>query len=99
VGGGVAVPVTFSVALAGVVLVIEVPPPVELNAPAGILLIRFPTVVDVRLIDTVQRPGVVPTCAGTVPPLREKEVAPGFAVTVPPQELETFAELATLSPG
>jgi hypothetical protein len=75
------------------------PPPVELRAPAGIRLIRFPTVVDVTLTDTVQRPGVVPTCAGTVPPLKEKEVAPAFAVTVPPQEFETFGLLAMLNPG
>src|SRR5512142_2500859 len=84
---GVAAAVTFSVALAGVVLEIFVPPPVELNAPAGIVLMRFPAVVEVTLIETVHDPGVVPDCAGTVPPLRDKAVPPTGALTEPPQLL------------
>lgn len=52
---------TCSVALAGVVLVTVPPSPLEDNTPAGMVLIRFPVVVDVTLIDTVQEPGVSPT--------------------------------------
>lgn len=58
---GFTVPVTFSVALAGLVFVMFVPPPEALNAPTGILLIRLPAVKDVTLIDTVQDPAVDPT--------------------------------------
>jgi hypothetical protein len=63
------------------------------------VLIKFPLVDEVTLTDTVQRPGVVPDWAGTVPPLREKDVAPGVAVTVPPQLLVSPTELAMLRPG
>ena len=90
---------TVNVALAGVVLVIETPPPVELNALAGIVLIRFPAVVEVTSTPTVHSPGVTPTCAGTVPPLNDKVVDPGTAVTLPPQVLETFAGFAMDKPG
>ena len=55
------VPVTFRVALAGLVLVIVMPSPVEVSAPAGRVLMRFPGVVEVILMDTVHDPGVVPT--------------------------------------
>ena len=58
---GEVTPMTVNVALAGVVLVIDTPPPVELNAPAGIVLIRLPGVDEVTSIPTVHSPGVVPT--------------------------------------
>ena len=58
---GEVTPMTVKVALAGVVLVIDTPPPVELNAPTGIVLIRFPGVDEVTSIPTVHSPGVVPT--------------------------------------
>jgi hypothetical protein len=77
--------VTFRVALAGLVLLIDVPPPVELKAPTGIVLILVPGVVDVTLTETVQDPGVEPDWAGTVPPLKDMVVEPAGAVTVPPQ--------------
>jgi len=76
---------TFRVALAGLVLLIVVPPPVELRAPIGIVLIKFPGVVEVTLTDTVQEPGVDPDWAGTVPPLKDMVVVPATAVAVPPQ--------------
>jgi len=96
---GVGVPVTFRVALAGLVLLIFVPPPVALRAPIGIVLIKLPAVNEVTLIDTVQDPAVDPIWAGTVPPLKDKVVDPGTAVTVPPQVLVTPAGLAISSPG
>ncbi len=95
-GGGA--PVTFNVALAGVVLEIFAPPPVELNAPAGIVLMRLPAVVEVTLMDTVHDPGVVPDCAGTVPPLNAKVVPPVEALTEPPQPLVKPTGLAMASP-
>jgi hypothetical protein len=84
---GAVVPVTFRVALAGLVLVMFVPPPVDVRAPTGIVLIRLPGVVEVTLMDTVHLPAVVPVWAGTVPPLREKVDEPAVAVTEPPQVL------------
>jgi len=96
---GAATPTTVTVALAGVVLVIDTPPPVELSALAGIVLIRLPRVVEVTLIPTVHSPGVAPTCAGTVPPLSDKVVVPGTAVTVPLQVLETLEGFAINKPG
>ena len=93
------VPLTFRVALAGVVFVIFVPPPVELNEPAGMVLIRFPVVDDVTLIETVQDPGVDPIWAGTVPPLKDRVVEPATAVTEPPQELVKPTGLAIMRPG
>lgn len=84
--------VTFRVALAGLVLLMEVPPPVELKAPIGIVLILVPAVAAVTLTDTVQDPGVDPVWAGTVPPLKEMVVEPAGAVTVPPQ---VFADIPT----
>lgn len=92
-------PRTVNVALAGVVLVIETPPPVELNSLAGIVLIRLPRVVEVTSIPTVHSPGVMPTCAGTVPPFNDKVDVPGTAVTLPPQLLETFGGFAIDNPG
>lgn len=92
-------PTTVSVALAGVVFVIDTPPPVELSALAGIVLIRLPMVVEVTLIPTVHSPGVISTWAGTVPPFKDKIVVPGTAVTLPPQVFEIFAGLAIDSPG
>ena len=85
---GVPAAVTFRVALAGLVLLMFVPPPVALKAPIGIVLILLPGDVEVTLTDTVHDPGVVPAWAGTVPPLREMLVEPAGAVTVPPQELD-----------
>ena len=95
---GESIPIAISVALAGVVLVMESPPPVELNAPAGIVLIRVPVANAVTSIPTVHSPGILPTCAGTVPPLNDNVVVPGVEVTLPPQELVTFAGFAINSP-
>ncbi|HLF90604.1 MAG TPA: hypothetical protein VI451_16785 [Anaerolineales bacterium] len=50
-------------------------------------------------MDTVHEPGVVPTCAGTVPPLNDKVVPPETAVTVPPQLLLEFTGFAIEIPG
>jgi hypothetical protein len=58
---GIGLPATFKVALAGLVLLIVEPSPVEVNAPAGMVLIRFPAVVEVTLIETVHDPGVIPS--------------------------------------
>jgi len=80
-------------------LVTLTPPPVEVNSPAGIVLIRFPGVVDVTSIATVHEPGVVPTWAGTVPPLNDKVVPPETAVTLPPQLLLRFTGFAIEIPG
>ena len=96
---GIGDAVTFNVALAGVVLVMLTPPPVEVSAFIGIVLMRLPAVVEVTFTDTVQLPGVVPTCAGTVPPLNEKDVAPAVAVTEPPHVFVRPTELAMLRPG
>lgn len=96
---GVGLPVTFRVALAGVVLLMFTPPPVELNAPAGMVLIKFPTVAEVTLIDTVHDPGVVPDCEGTIPPLKDKLVPPAGALTEPLQELVNPTGLAMARPG
>lgn len=96
---GFGLPATFNVALAGLVLVIFMPSPLEVNAFAGRVLIRFPGVVEVTLIETVHAPGVGPTWAGTVPPAREKDVEPAVAVTEPPQELITPTGFATVRPG
>ena len=84
---GVPAAVTFNVALAGLVLLIFVPPPVELKAPIGIVLIFAPGTEEVTLTDTVHDPGVDPVWAGTVPPLKEMVVDPAAAVTDPPQVL------------
>lgn len=93
------VPVTFKVALAGVVFVILEPAPVEDNALAGMVLMRFPKVIEVTLMDTVHDPGVFPVCAGTIPPLKDIVVEPAVAVTEPPQELVKPAGLAITRPG
>ena len=93
------VPLTFKVALAGVVFVTFAPAPVEDNALAGMVLIRFPEVVEVTLIDTVHEPGVVPTWAGTVPPISDKDVEPAAAVTEPPQLSVRPTGFAILRPG
>jgi hypothetical protein len=92
-------PPTRKVALAGVVLVMAPPSLEEVNAPAGIVLIRFPGVVEVTSTDTVHEPGVDPTWAGTVPPLKDKVVPPGTAVTEPPHELDTLTGFAMSIPG
>ena len=93
-------PVTFKVALAGVVLVMVVPPPVEESSPAGILLMRFPGVVEVTSIDTVHDPGVPDgDCSGTVPPVKDNVVPPGEAATEPPQVLIKFTGSAMMRPG
>ena len=54
-------PPICKVALAGLVLVTLPPPPEADNSPCGIVLMRFPTVVEVTLIVTVHAPGVDPT--------------------------------------
>ena len=92
-------PTTFKVALAGDVLVMGSPSPVEVNAPAGSVLIRFPGVFDVTSIATVQDPGVIPDRAGTVPPVNDRVVPPATAVTLPPQLLLKFTGLAIKRPG
>lgn len=58
--------VTFKVALAGLELVTLPPFPLAVSSPAGMVLTRFPDVVDVTSIVTVQVPGVLPDNAGTV---------------------------------
>lgn len=90
---------TCKVALAGVVLLILPVSPVEVSAPAGIVLIRFPGVVEVTSTDTVHEPGVTPLWAGTVPPLKAKVVPPGTAVTEPPHVFDTLAGFAIRIPG
>lgn len=89
---------TRNVALAGVVLVMMPPAPEEVSAPAGIVLIRFPGVVEVTFTDTEQEPGVTPLWAGTVPPLNEKVVPPGTAATEPPQVFELLTGFAIRIP-
>ena len=96
---GTGIPATFKVALAGLVFVMIVPSPVEVNAPAGMVLIRFPAVVEVTLMETVHDPGVIPSWAGTVAPFTAKFVEPATAVTEPPQELVNPTGLAMLRPG
>ena len=44
-------------------------------------------------------PGVAPTCAGTLPPLRENVGPPATAVTVPPQVLVVVSGLAMVTPA
>ena len=90
---------TRKVVLAGVLLVIVSPPPEEVSAPAGIVLIRFPGVVEVTSTDTLHAPGVTPVWAGTVPSLNEKVVPPGTAVTEPPQVLEALIGFSIKIPG
>jgi hypothetical protein len=80
-------------------LVIVVPPPVEDKARAGIVLMMFPGIVEVTLIDTVHDPGAEPVCAGTVPPLKEKDVAPTPAFTKPPQLFVMPTGSAMVRPG
>ena len=94
---GVVVPSTFRVALAGLVLLIFVPPPVELRAPTGIVLIRLPLVSEDTLTVTVHEPGIEPDCGGTVPPVSVMVVA--VVDTVPPQLLVIPGGLATRKPG
>ena len=96
---GIGLPATFKVALAGLVFVMLIPSPVEVNAPAGIVLIRFPAVVEVTMSETVHDPGVIPSWAGTVPPVRDRLVEPPAAVTEPPQELVKPTGLAMVRPG
>lgn len=96
---GIGLAATFKVALAGLVLVMLEPSPVEVRAPAGMVLIRFPVIVEVTLIDTVHDPGVIPIWAGTMPALNAKLVEPATAVTEPPQELVNPTGLAMASPG
>lgn len=96
---GAGVPVTFNVALADVVLVMLVPPPVEVSSPAGIVLMRLSMAVEVTLTETVHDPGVVPDCAGTVPAFRDKFVPPADALTEPPQEFVKPTGFAMVRPG
>ena len=96
---GIRLTATFKVALAGLVLVMFEPSPVEVSAPTGMVLIRFPAVVEVTKRETVQDPGVIASWAGTLPPLNEIVVEPATAVTEPPQELVNPMGLAITSPG
>jgi hypothetical protein len=58
---GAPIPVTFRVALAGLVVVMVIPPgPVDVNVRAGMVLIQLPGVLEVTIMDTVQLPGVDP---------------------------------------
>ena len=60
-GGGVEVPVTFKVALAGEVFVITTPPaPMDVKESDGSVLMRLPGMVAVTSIATVHDPGVIP---------------------------------------
>ena len=90
---------TRNVALAGVVLVMVLPPPEEVSAPAEIVLIRFPGVVEVTSTDTVHDPGTIPTWAGTVPPLNDNVVPPDTVVTEPPQVFELLTGFAIRIPA
>lgn len=54
----------------------------------------MPAMVEVTLTVTVQEPGVEPTCAGTVPPIRESTVPE--TCTRPPQLLVAPLGLAKL---
>lgn len=90
---------TRKVALAGVVLVMVPPSPDDVSAPAGIVLIKFPGVVEVTSTDTVHEPGVNWVWAGTVPWLNEKVVAPGTAATEPPQVVKALTGSAMRMPG
>lgn len=78
---------TCNVALAGVVFVTAMVPvgSVDFNVLVGILLMWFPAIVEVTFTVTVQDPGVVPTCAGTLPPMRDNTVPE--TETIPPQLL------------
>jgi hypothetical protein len=96
---GVRGAITFNVALAGVVLEIVVPAPVEDNSPASMVLMRLPATDAVTLIDTLHVPGAAPTWAGTLPPAKDRDVDPATAVTVPPQEFVIPAGLAMVRPG
>jgi hypothetical protein len=93
---GVGLAVTLRVALAGLVLLMFVPPPVELRAPTEMVLIKLPGVTEVTLTETVHDPGVEPDCAGTVPPLNVMEVL--VVETFPPHVSLMPAGLATLRP-
>lgn len=89
---GVGIPVTFKVALAGLVFVMVVPPPVEFNLPASMVFIKLPETCEVTFTVTVHDPAFDPTCAGTVPPVKLIEV--DVVETVPPQVLVTPGGLA-----
>ena len=89
---------TRNVALAGAVLVMRPALPEEVSAPAGMVLIRFPGVVEVTSTDTVHDPGTIPTWAGTVPPLKDNVVPPDAVVIVPPQVLTPLTGFARRIP-
>lgn len=92
---------TRRVALAGVVFVTVIAPlgSVEVNPPAGIVLMRLPGVVEVTSMDTVHDPGDTPACAGTMPPLKDRVVVPETAVTLPAQVLVRLTGFAMDIPG
>jgi hypothetical protein len=92
-------PPTCRVALAGSVFEMALPPPMADNSPDGMVLIRFPSAVEVTVTDTVQDPGIVPVCAGTVPPAKDNVVDPATAVTVPPHVLMIPTGFAMTKPG
>jgi hypothetical protein len=80
-----------SVALVGFAFVTPFP---VVNAPAGMVLVTLPITLEVTSIATVQEP-----CAGTVPPLSDKLVPPGTAVTVPPHKLVALTGFAIVIPA
>ena len=87
-------PVTLSVASAAWVF----GPCDEVTSPAGTELISTLGCGTTTSKLMSHWPGVVLTALGTVPPLNDTEVAPGTAVSVPPQFVTTFGVGATCIP-
>ena len=72
-----------------------VTPLLVVTAPAGIVFVRLPFTVMVALRVRVHLPK-----GGSVPPLKEKELAPGIPVSVPPQvPTLKFTGLARIMPA
>ncbi len=65
------------------------------TSPAGTELISTFAVATMTSKLSSHWPGVVPTALGTVPPVNETDVAPGTAVSVPPQSDTAFGVGAT----
>src|SRR5271157_5949918 len=87
---------TVRVALASVELVTGIElslASVAASDPAKMVFFRLPAVIELTSTVTEQDPGLEPTWAGTVPPLRDTE--PPTALTIPPQVVVVFAGLAT----
>jgi len=75
-----------------VLLVVPVPPSVEVTAP--LVLFLTPAVVPVTSTFTVQ----VPPPDDMVPPLNVSDVSPAFGVNVPPHDVLAFGVEATANP-